>query len=640
MKPKLVRRAQTLSPFGVGAILDVEGESFVAVDITHWKNQGESINEPRLESLLGVVSFRMGPAAPDNPHAAPEHAHAIPYYRFPQWLFCSGCRRMSRWSRKKETGDPPVCGVCSRKRVLTPMRFVMACPRGHLADVPWDRWAHSRKQGKCEHQDLEFVTRPGGSGLEFLAVRCRACRAERNLAGIASPDRLREIGARCPGRQPWQMYDDETRGCDAVPQVLQRGATNLTFGSVESSIDIPPYSNYSSFTAQNLLVTSTPEFLVIMSAPTSSFAQSMVEKIAIDLEMSVEEVRRIVEAEVQIQGQKTADARPPEDERGELLSEEYRAFLAPDTEGDPRDRFIKRRVPLGPFLAEAERGAYGAALRQLGENLEALAQVTRLREVRALRGFSRLSPPAGVNDGEGPGKFSLHDTPRKIAPLLVPADLGRLPRDSRWLPAIEVFGEGIFFNLDPDAVRSWESASPVRERVQMLRERYSPSAGLPMVPTPRLVLLHTLAHILVRQLSFECGYTLASLRERVYAGEPGEGQEMAGILIYTAAGDAEGTLGGLVREGEADRLLPTMIKALQSAEWCSSDPLCRESHGQGIRALNLAACHACALLPETSCTMANSLLDRVLVLGSTENPELGFFSGLVQHMMSVTGAER
>ncbi len=105
---------------------------------------------------------------------------------------------------------------------------------------------------------------------------------------------------------------------------------------------------------------------------------------------------------------------------------------------------------------------------------------------------------------------------------------------------------------------------------------------------------------------------------------------MAGVLIYTAAGDAEGTLGGLVREAQADRFPQTILKALQSADWCSSDPLCRESEGQGIGGLNLAACHACALVPETSCTMANRLLDRVLLVGRPGEPEIGFFGPLVE----------
>ncbi len=135
--------------------------------------------------------------------------------------------------------------------------------------------------------------------------------------------------------------------------------------------------------------------------------------------------------------------------------------------------------------------------------------------------------------------------------------------------------------------------------------------------SPHFVLLHTLAHLLIRQLSFESGYTTASLRERIYARPE---QDQYGVLVYTAAGDAEGTLGGLVRQGEPPRLAETLLRMTESAAWCSADPLCAEHTGQGFGNLNRAACHACALLPETSCEAGNSLLDRALVIGGERVP--------------------
>jgi len=100
---------------------------------------------------------------------------------------------------------------------------------------------------------------------------------------------------------------------------------------------------------------------------------------------------------------------------------------------------------------------------------------------------------------------------------------------------------------------------------------------------------------------------------------------MAGLLIYTASGDSEGTMGGLVRQGEQGRLENSIVRALRTAAWCSSDPVCSESSGQGPDSCNLAACHSCALLPETSCEEGNRLLDRVIVIGSPKEPALGFF---------------
>jgi len=101
---------------------------------------------------------------------------------------------------------------------------------------------------------------------------------------------------------------------------------------------------------------------------------------------------------------------------------------------------------------------------------------------------------------------------------------------------------------------------------------------------------------------------------------------MAGVLIYTAAGDSEGSMGGLVRMGEPGILEYTLARALERAQWCSSDPVCIESKGQGPDSCNLAACHSCSLLPETSCEEQNRLLDRGVVIGTLEEPDSGFFS--------------
>jgi hypothetical protein len=129
----------------------------------------------------------------------------------------------------------------------------------------------------------------------------------------------------------------------------------------------------------------------------------------------------------------------------------------------------------------------------------------------------------------------------------------------------------------------------------------------------------------MRQLAFSCGYSAASLRERVYASA-GPSPE-AGLLIYTAAGDSEGTLGGLVRQGQAPRLARTLLTSLECAAWCSSDPLCRESPGQGLGSMNLAACHGCSLVAETSCERGNLLLDRVMIVGDEKTP--GYFQDVI-----------
>jgi hypothetical protein len=186
--------------------------------------------------------------------------------------------------------------------------------------------------------------------------------------------------------------------------------------------------------------------------------------------------------------------------------------------------------------------------------------------------------------------------------------------EMRWRPAFQVRGEGIFLELKEERVAAFEARAA--ERLQVLVDRSSASTGRrsDLLIAPRLVLLHTLAHLLIKRLSFDAGYGASSIRERIYSAAPHHGVSMAGILLYTAAGDADGTLGGLVELGRPGRLERAVAGALEDARWCGSDPICAESPGQGPDSLNLAACHACALLPETSCELQNRILDRCAVL--------------------------
>jgi hypothetical protein len=144
----------------------------------------------------------------------------------------------------------------------------------------------------------------------------------------------------------------------------------------------------------------------------------------------------------------------------------------------------------------------------------------------------------------------------------------------------------------------------------------------------RFMLVHTFAHILINQLVFESGYSSAALRERLYVS-PDRSAPMMAVLIYTAQGDSEGTLGGLVNLGHPDRFEPMMLRALAKASWCSADPVCSESGASGAKRVNLAACHACTLLPETACETMNDGLDRSVVVGTPEHTSVGFFSELL-----------
>ena len=129
----------------------------------------------------------------------------------------------------------------------------------------------------------------------------------------------------------------------------------------------------------------------------------------------------------------------------------------------------------------------------------------------------------------------------------------------------------------------------------------------------------------MREIALECGYGSASIRERLYARR--EPEPMAGILLYTAAPDSEGTLGGLVGLGEAETLNRLLRQALAHGTVCASDPMCSEHLPSADEpVLHGAACHACVFAPETSCERANRYLDRTLVVDTFCQSGLGLTS--------------
>ena len=602
-----VRQSQTIVPFGVGGIYDYVGESLIACDISFWKNLGEPIACPRLAKNLRVREFRAAPVRRPFQYGS---GPAITFFRFPQWLFCPACRAMTHWRPLLEkNGKPPQCALCRNRPQLVPMRFVIACPDGHLGDLPWEYWVHwgarMPSQKQCKSKDLRFTTKTGGgTGLETLEVRCRTCDASRTLAGITGKDSLKPLGIRCPGKQPWQK-PDQASPCDEQPQVLQRGASNLYFAVTRSAIDIPPESRFEVYSDLALQVGGTPEFQVIMSAPSGPIAEGLKSLLADRYGCAIERITAIVQQEIR---KREGAGAVHSVETPDLESEEWHAFLTPLDQYDARDRFITRHVQL---MQDGGSNGSSESLTALRALVDRVVIATRLREVRALVGFSRYSPDNAK----------------------VRTDLGR---GLDWLSAIEVFGEGVFFTLNEDAVQLWENLPQVADRARVLEGRRLGSLFAERLPksSPRFVLLHTLAHALIRELSFQCGYMTSSLRERIYCKEPGAGSPQAGVLIYTAAGDAEGTLGGLARQGDPPYLASSLMGALERSAWCSSDPICIESRSQGFNSLNMGACHACTLLPETSCAYVNALLDRAMLLGGPANVS-GYFDNVLSAARSM-----
>jgi len=231
-----------------------------------------------------------------------------------------------------------------------------------------------------------------------------------------------------------------------------------------------------------------------------------------------------------------------------------------------------------------------------------------------------------MNHEQGPPR-----TPGAGAERAPRAPIGRTA--PHWVPATQVHGEGIFLQFSEDALVTWAAGQgPRTQEAERRRGHRGWRARLGLEPDPgfpgmRFALLHTIAHLLIRELALDCGYNAASIRERVYA-DTADGKKQAGILIYTAAADSDGTLGGLVDLGKPENLGRLLRQALDRAKICASDPLCAEHNPRTDSSLHAASCHACSFVSETSCECGNRYLDRALVIPTLQVTDAAFFAGI------------
>lgn len=555
------RQSQLVTTYGVGSLFPAGEQSYMIGGLDDWPDGAPTVHEPRLARALGVRSFKT--PASGLPRGD------VPAVRFPMTHYCPRCHRLGTLWDLADTVNENDCKSCDVQ--LVPSRFIACCDAGHIEDFPYRAWVHGGRTQEGEHR-LTLKAQGRSSSLGDILVTC-TCGARRSMAGSFGKEALASL-APCRGSRPWLPSDDE-HGCARPLRTLQRGSSNVWFGSLRSSISIPPWS-----TAAAAFVDRYWQMLEAM--PRDALEPTVTGMLANHPGLSSESVLAVIDRRRGV----IAGA-PPTD--AELRADEYTA-LSVGTSGTGASE---------AFICEEEDVA--SRVRDL---VAQVSRVSRLREVRALEGFSRVVPPSPDED-------------RPLSPLA--------ERPLGWLPAIEVHGEGVFVRFDEDAVAKWESTALAQERATILTRslhlRDAAASRPPSAPvSARFVLLHSLAHVLITELSLHAGYPTASIRERLYARA---GQ--AGILMYTASSDAAGSLGGLAALAREDRFLEVFEGALERTAWCSSDPVCAESQGSGADNLNLAACHACLLLPETSCEHANVYLDR-LSLVDADAPGTGFMT--------------
>ena len=602
---KPMRRSQLISPFGVGALVDFRGdESLMTAGLDAWPYVDQEcpaewlVREERLEARLSVSHFRLPPDYREPGSGDQLSNQHIPFVRFPRWHYCPRRGAMEKLPLFSSRSRCPCrsgldCNSLpeNRRPWLIPNRFIAICRRGHIEDFPFMDWIHKENSRDVGHK-LRLLPGRSSAGLSGIKVECN-CGNSETMAGAFNVEALSKIDHHCTGGMPWVgVESNDSANCGEHLRVVQRGASNVYFPSIVSSIYLPLWGEDTDRAINMLLDDPVSWDKLTSGLDDGKYIQVVRCEVLAPRGVDPEELRKA--AQKKLDGVLDFDASPARSEE-EFRWQEYEAL---------RDGRGRESTELEVTLRGSSE--YGQGLCDI---LSGVGLVKKLRETRALAGFSRALP------AEDPS-----------SPDVSPLSLGRGPG---WLPAVVVFGEGIFILFDKSRLEEWAGRTNVKERTAILSDNYNRSRlerGLSgSKVTPKYVLLHTISHVLITQLSFDCGYGSASLKERIYCELEDSDKPMQGILIYTASGDSEGTLGGLVRQGHADRLTGVIMRALHQAGWCSSDPVCIESYAQGTDNANLAACHGCVLLPETSCETGNRLLDRGLLVGLTDAAEVGFF---------------
>ena len=608
-----LRPSQALTTFGIGSIVDLPNLSVMVMGLEDWPLKDTvEIGEQRLlasvKEVLGqqVKSLRSAPVMPDTVainQFETANLVGIPVAPFPRWMVCPYCRRLAPLSSGLFRLETPYrtdqiryvhsnCTKPGKPPTVVPARFIVACKNGHFDDFPWREFVH-RGQTNCKGglKLFELTATGEAAGIE---VRCEGegCTASRRMSDAFKMD-LNALPV-CKGRRP-HLRDHDANGCKTANgqnmrmQPMLQGASNSWFGIMLSALAVPQ--------ATDELGQLVDDNWTVLEKVQSEQNIELLQQLA-----QLRDLAEYTPTEIWKAVQDKKSAVPEEDvEPIDLKTPEWKVFSDPSTATQSRD--FQLRITEPP--------------KRYAKYFEKVVLAERLREVRALVGFSRIESPS---DYDNPAAFPENQRSR----------ISRT--DPTWVPASDIRGEGLFFHFKEELLQKWcEKAKDhdgeffeAHKRWRSARRLDPPAEFYPGI---RFVLLHSFSHALMRQLSVECGYTTASLRERIYARNPGEDEiAMAGVLIYTAAPDSEGTLGGLVSLGKPETLGRHLDQALDNMRLCASDPLCAEHHPyrDGVT-FHAASCHACLFAPETSCERGNKYLDRAVMVNTVERANLAFF---------------
>lgn len=603
-----IRQSQIISTYGPGALVDLPDYAVLVAGLEHWAGDAQLVPEQRLLAnlrrrlSLPFLELR----SPPVPEREDELGIGIVAWQFPEWFVAQfevstkeyGLSRplvhRKALLKGRYFGDDPTSKRKRKDWPVVPVRFVQACPNGHVSDIDWPRLVHG--DGVACSGQLWFDERGTTGDLVDLFVRCDGCSSQpMSLVRLQATLEERSVLGECRGDRPWlgPMARETCIGPYYKPhrnKLLIRHASNAYFPVIERAISIPDHDERLRKAVDSVW----DDFLSVAENAADIKRERKKQRVQLALE-------GMTDAEVWAECERRQGG-GAEAQKG-LKDVELDTFLSvPDELGDdkPEGDFYARRLSL-----DAKRKGAIASV-------ERVVLAHRLREVVSEIGFTRFESPAMPVDSE----------------VDLGVRLAALALDTRWLPAIENRGEGVFLALDAGKVKAWTNRPAVKQRaleflggVQGTSKNPISLERVEQIYMP-YIMLHSLSHLLLTAISLECGYAAASIRERIYVRDGAYG-----LLLYTGTPDAEGTLGGLVQVGR--RIARHLDAALELGRLCSNDPVCAQHKPNQIhegRIMHGAACHGCLLIAESSCERRNELLDRSLVVPTVDLTDAAFFA--------------
>ncbi|MCX7875072.1 MAG: DUF1998 domain-containing protein [Melioribacteraceae bacterium] len=524
---------------------------------------------------------------------------------FPKWFYCPNCKQFNEYSYWKNSWHhlgkdlryfyPPKCSNkdCNQE-ILEQVRFVMTCPDGHIQDLPWNYWNNRTTEKQleqdfleseleestgpvylnfkskcCSEQKLNYSVSRENSELSGIHIECKNCGKSEDLGGVFG------FRMKCSGNSPWFDLNIH-KNCEKKLKVVIKSSNSIYYSNIISSIYIP---------VNQINLKQEHRVLISKWLERGKQKDEIIKDLKLDYDIPESETRQYLDGSESYVSEQS------------FREVEYDYFKSQERVADNSIKFSKIDV------------------RNKIKGFDNIIRIEKLKHISVQTSFTRQMPIDSdailLTDDEYDNiQYEVKRQSTTSKNINTPILLG-----------VESLGEAILFTIDKAQLDEWSQNVEVSKRSSTIKNNAQSSQRkfvrrLSSSIKPQYLLIHTLSHLIIKELEYVCGYSAASLKERLYIGE-----NMFGFMIMAIEG-TEGSLGGLVSQcDDLENLNRIINSAIERAKDCSSDPICENSEGQGVENLNLAACYSCTLLPDISCEVFNSFLDRNILI----NKSYGFF---------------